>query len=246
MIIVCSGEGVSDLGSCSDQLGYCQGGTYTLGPLIIVLDNIIEDVLQFSPISTCPDVYRYYSESFLMERLAQKKGERKGFILSGAKHGVETGFFYRNAMILGEIAKELEVAENDTAVAVFFRDTDGTNSAPRDIWEKKRLSISEGFKRAGFENGVPMLPRPKSESWFICAMKEQPYQHCAALEDLSGNDKSPNAAKKQLAGEIGVKASAENLHNWLSENRLKVGDLAEQMPSFSAFYERMRYVLQAL
>jgi hypothetical protein len=246
MIVVCSGEGVSDLGACNNQLGVCQEDSYFLGPLAIVLDHIIDETLHYSPREVAPETYRYYSESALTHRLAAKKRERRGFVLAGRKHGIETGMFYSNAWMLGEIALELEAEEQDVAVAVLFRDSDGTNSAHRNLWESKYLSIAEGFKRAEFARGVPMVPRPKSESWFLCAMKENAYQHCMALEDLPGNDDSPNSAKRLLSGSLGVDATAANLNSWLDDHRLANEELAGQMPSFSTFYLRMIEVLRGL
>ncbi|MEX5510792.1 hypothetical protein [Pseudomonas paralactis] len=217
---------------------------YRLGPLTFVIDYIIEEVLQYSPLQTHLGTYRYYSEAYLTQRLAAKKSERRGFFLAGRKHGAETGLFYFNAWMLGEISKELEAAEGDIAIAILFRDSDGTNSSPSDIWSQKKTSIKEGFKRAEFTRGVPMVPRPKSESWFICAAKENPYEHCAELEELSGNDKSPNAAKKMLSAILEGEATNERLLTWLEDNGIDCRKLAIEMPSFSKFYERLVNVLQ--
>ncbi|MBI6632128.1 hypothetical protein YA0871_05610 [Pseudomonas paralactis] len=217
---------------------------YRLGPLTFVIDYIIEEVLQYSPLQTHLGTYRYYSEAYLTQRLAAKKSERRGFFLAGRKHGAETGLFYFNAWMLGEISKELEAAEEDIAIAILFRDSDGTNSSPSDIWSQKKTSIKEGFKRAEFTRGVPMVPRPKSESWFICAAKENPYEHCAELEELSGNDKSPNAAKKMLSAILEGEATNERLLTWLEDNGIDCRKLAIEMPSFSKFYERLVNVLQ--
>ncbi|MEG5264891.1 hypothetical protein TRP66_11350 [Pseudomonas sp. JDS28PS106] len=246
MIVVCSGEGVSDLGACINHAGFCQDEMYKLGPLTYVIDCIIEEVMQYSPLQTHLGTYRYYSEAYLTQRLAAKKNERRGFVFAGRKHGVETGLFFFNALMLGEISKELEAAEGDVAVAILFRDSDGTNSDPSDIWEQKKTSIEEGFRRAEFTRGVPMVPRPKSESWFICAAKENPYQHCADLEELSGNDKSPNSAKKMLSTILEGEATNERLLTWLEANGMDCRKLAEEMPSFAKFYERLISVLHAI
>lgn len=246
MIVVCSGEGVSDLGACINHSGFCQDDFYKSGPLTIVIDYIIEEILQYSPLQVHPGTYRYYSEAYLTERLVEKKNQRRSFVFAGRKHGTETGFFYFNAWMLGEITKELEATEQDAAIAVLFRDTDGTNTAPSDIWSQKTLSMEEGFKRAEFTKGVPMMPRPKSESWFICAAKENPYQHCANLEELSGNDKSPNAAKKLLSELLGGEASSERLLTWLENNGMNCRELAGEMPSFAKFYHRLVEVLRQM
>lgn len=246
MIVVCSGEGVSDLGACTNQLGVCRDDSYKFGPLAVIVDNIIEDALGYSPKNAHESAYRYYSETFLTNRLAERKRERRGFVLAGRKHGVETGLFYSNAWMLGEIAKELEDIENDNAIAILFRDTDGASNATRELWINKHTSICEGFKRADFHRGIPMVPRPKSEAWLLCAIKKQPYQHCTVLEDLPGNDRSPKAVKGQLAKALNNNATADHLLDWLENNRLKTDKLAAQMPSFLAFHQRMREALDML
>ncbi|MEE1922126.1 hypothetical protein V0R50_13355 [Pseudomonas sp. 148P] len=239
MIILCSGEGISDLGVCDNEIGNCDGTNFRFGPISLVVDGIVSTCLGYSPREVHPESYRYYSES----ALAARAKARKGFSLTGKKRGVETGYFHINAWMLGEIALELEAAENDSVAAFLFRDTDGTNSSPRDLWERKTSSIEGGFIRADFHRGVPIVPRPKSESWFLCATKQNPYQHCAALEDLPGNDDSPNSAKRVLAEALGADATAEALVDWLDTNGFDPDRLAEQMPSFSAFLERARSVL---
>ncbi|OAI94453.1 hypothetical protein [Pseudomonas putida] len=246
MIILCSGEGISDLGICDNEIGSCDGNNFRFGPITLVVDSIVNTCLGYSPREVHPESYRYYSESALAARAEARKRERRGFSFAGKKRGIETGFFYINAWMLGEIALELEAAENDSVVAFLFRDSDGTNSSPRDLWSTKASSIEEGFIRADFHRGVPIVPRPKSESWFLCAAKENPYQHCAALEDLPGNDNSPKSAKRALADALGADATADELVNWLTANELDHAALAAQMPSFSAFLERTRSVLMTL
>lgn len=246
MIVVCSGEGVSDLGCCSNMLGVCDGNDFRFGPFSVVLDGIIEECLGYSPKEVCPSIYRYYSETSLAQRAQERKNQRRGFVLSGQKHGVETGFFYINAWMLGEIAKELEEQEEDTAVAVLFRDSDGTNTSPRDLWLRKVESMRAGFIRGEYSRGIAMVPRPKSESWFLCAAKENAYQHCAALEELPGNDTSPNAAKRELAKCLGAEATADELLRWIDQNAIRYELLAEQMPSFSDFYTRAKLIFSSL
>lgn len=51
------------------------------------------------------------------------------------------------------------------------------------MWTDKLESMKNGFKEADCILGVPMIPKPKSEAWLLCACKENAYQHCAALEN---------------------------------------------------------------
>jgi len=142
--------------------------------------------------------------------------------------------------ILSRIAKEQASARNDDVVAVLFRDADGTASAGRGLWEDKWQSMLAGFDEEGFDRGVPMIPKPKSEAWLICALKERPYQHCNDLEDRSGNDKSPKSLKKELAKLLGEKVTPELL---CDKVRTRVDMNRITMPSFQAFRTRLEAVI---
>jgi hypothetical protein len=48
-----------------------------------------------------------------------------------------------------------------------------------------------------------MLPKPKSEAWLLCAGQTVQHSH-AALEDISGNDDSPNSAKNKWEAFMGA------------------------------------------
>ena len=63
----------------------------------------------------------------------------------------------------------------------------------------QRLGLAaEGFAKLG----IAMIPQPTSEAWLICSCKPDAYQHCSLLEtQLSGNDRSPERAPKQVLGQ---------------------------------------------
>ena len=89
-----------------------------------------------------------------------------------------------------------------------------------------------------------MIPQPKSEAWFICALKNQPYQACEGLEDRSGNDNSPNSLKKELA-ELrgGTLPIREELNELVSQRQFDIDQLL--LPSFLAFRRDLEAVLDA-
>ncbi|MEN0104994.1 MAG: hypothetical protein AAGC84_01065 [Pseudomonas sp.] len=210
--------------------------------MTVLIDDLIDQAYGYSPLANTPAIYRYYSEHSLARRAQLRKGNRP-FILAGKKHQQETGYFYINAWMLGEIALGLEEAEDDMSVAVLFRDSDGTNSSRADLWQVKYDSMESGFKRANYERGVPMLPRPKSEAWLLCAAKPNPYQHCGQLEELPGNDNSPHSAKRQLDAALNNLTSTQNLVAWLQANRFDSDSAAGQMHSYAAFKNRFLAVL---
>lgn len=243
MIVVLSGEGPTDLGQCTDQQDHCSIPQFSVGPMAVILDQIIETKYGHSLLAITPSCYRYYSERALKQREFVRKQDKRRVSLRGKKRNEETGYFYLNAWMLGDIAKEIEAKEDDMAVAIFFRDSDGTNSSPSNLWQHKWNSITYGFARANFDRGVPMLPRPKSEAWLLCAAKNPPYQFCAALEDLPGNDGSPNSAKSKLETVLKGSTSAKDLVKWLIDVPFDHQATSSNMDSFNQFRTRLLAVL---
>jgi hypothetical protein len=100
----------------------------------------------------------------------------------------------------------------------------------------------DGFVQEDFHRGVPMIPKPKSEAWLLCALRLNPYQNCKELEDRSGNDNSPNALKSELKELLSdTLPLVETLCN-----RIESGDIDADkidMPSFQAFRSRLEEVI---
>lgn len=245
MIVILSGEGKTDFGQCNNAQGICSGDDYQLGAMAIIVDKMLAERMNYSIRETTPDLFLFVSEASLKERDDLRKKESRKVSFAGKKRDQETGYFYINAWMLGIIALEKEENAKDKAIAILFRDCDGTRSSGTGLWEAKWQSMINGFQRSGFSRGVPMLPKPKSEAWLICAAKNQPYQHCQQLEnDLPGNDDSPNKAKIQLGKLLSFdrEPSAEELCNWLEENPFDFN--ACEMPSFLAFKAELNRVLK--
>jgi hypothetical protein len=91
----------------------------------------------------------------------------------------------------------------------------------------------DGFREEEFGRGVPMIPKPNLEAWLICALKRQPYRNCAGLEERSGNDRSPNSLKGELAEILGEQAGRELLIRVFRERNMRFDRV--DMPSFKSF-----------
>lgn len=241
MIVILSGEGKTDFGQCTNAQGICSGEDYQLGAMAIIVDKMLAERMNYSIRETTPDLFLFVSEAALKEREEQRKNESRKVSFTGKKRGQETGYFHINAWVFAEIAQTIEKERNDDAIAILFRDCDGTRSSKVGLWKAKWDSMINGFQRAGFSHGVPMLPKPKSEAWLICAYKNQPYQNCSQLEDLPGNDDSPNSAKNQLDVIFGEHKAATELSEWLEENPFDFN--ACEMPSFKKFRDKLKDVL---
>jgi len=240
MIVVLSGEGPTDLGQCSNAQFTCEDGDFQMGPMTVLLEQMLEPRLNYS-LRDIPGGYQYVSEGALAGRAKAKKNNRSGISLVGKKRDQETAYHYINAWMLAEYAVELEKSRQDKVIAVLFRDCDGTRSSSHALWEDKWKSMMDGFVRADFFNGVPMLPKPKSEVWLLC-VAQSAANSCSHLEEISGNDASPNSAKSQLDGVFGVHQSGNSLCEWLEANRTDEEKLST-MPSFLKFRRRLDEVV---
>ena len=242
MIFVLSGEGPTDLGACSNAQGHCSDGDFDLGPMTVVLDQTLAPWLGYS-LRDFSDRLHYVSEAALCAKAKSLSNRLRP--ARSKKMGVETGYFFANAMALGVVAKELEVATADQAIAVLFRDCDGSRSDLPVLWSAKHASMMSGFTYSQFDRGVPMLPKPTSEAWLLCVAQETPYWNCAQLEALPGNQASPNHPKKKLDAAFGGHKSREELCEWLDDKPFDP-DRAGSMPSFQAFRDRLHEVVHAV
>lgn len=234
MILLLSGEGVSDLGQCQNAQAQCEPPEFQRGPMAVLAEQAFERRLGYAP-REVPGAIRYVSKQALCARAKARQGNRISLI--GKKSpGREDGYFHVNAWMLGEIAAGLQRDEDRPVVAILFRDCDGTHSTPRTAWSDKHQSMVDGFRRAGCTRGVPMLPKPKSEAWLLCAAQHEPGRSCESLEDLSGNDAAPESAKRRLDAAFGGHLSAAELCDWLDAHPYDT-DRAQSMPSFKAFVD---------
>ena len=231
MYFLLSGEGPTDIGLCPDNADTCEGDRHLPGPLAIIISQIVEQRFHFSFMET--QFYGFVSKNELVKKASTLKCMKKRPMLPGKKSQKETGYFYRNARALALCAMDKESEFNDQVIAVLFRDSDGTASAGRGHWKDKWNSIVRGFSDEGFEGGVPMVPKPKSEAWIICSIKEIPYEDCERLEKRSGNDNSPKSLKDELTIILGELPSRKKLCEMVKDGTIDPNKI--DMPSFQLF-----------
>ena len=239
MILLLSGEGASDIGTLShDQ-------SFRPGPMAWFVDKLVETIWDYSPLGT--DSMEFVPEGQIDK---DSRSRKKAMVLPGKKRTTKgTAHFFKNARALARLAREREKFEGCEVASVFFRDTDGTRSTKKGLWKEKVASMNTGFAAEKYERGIPMVPKPKSEAWLICALQENPYQNCKKLEDeLPGNEKAPLPAKDILAelmqkrGEDGF--SVEMVNDWIGDGTIDLQRI--DMPSFNAFKERLIEVAHAM
>lgn len=222
MLLILSGEGGSDVGGSS-------GFGDRAGPMAHVVDQLIEDRLNYSPIAC--GMVRWYSRKELSLEAKSNKFPKIG--LPGLRREKGHIAHYKQAHALALIAKNIEKSEGVPTLSVMFRDSDGTNSAPADHWDQLTSAIENGYRAADYHKGVAMVPRPKQESWLLCAIKQDPYVGCQALEEESGNDGAPRSLKLQLAEALGAEPSVDDMCNWITTRRFDSSRV--DMVSFERF-----------
>ncbi|MGY6278271.1 hypothetical protein [Methylomonas sp. MgM2] len=241
MYLLLSGEGSSDIGRCELGLEQCDADYFQPGPMSWFIDQLVEDYQNYE--------FSYLENncvSFIPEKtLAANKPEpsKKAIELRGKKKPVETQYYYKNARTLAVAAKQKSEQINDVVIAVLFHDSDGTASAGRGDWTNKLNAMLAGFAKEDFAFGVAMMPKPKSEAWLLCAVKDNPYQHCRQLEDESGNDRSQNPLKEQLSEALQGNDSAEQINDKIRSYEIDVHRI--DMPSFNAFKDNLKEVVKS-
>ena len=231
MFLLLSGEGPTDIGTSNEAVG----------PMSKFVDRWISRRSEYSLLES--SAYRIISENELTSRTKQLKPRSR----RGKKAPIETAYYYKNARALARILHEESQSQNwdiKEMIPVLFRDTDNTASSGRGEWKNKWDSIINGFLAEKVETGVPMVPKPKSEAWLICALRNK-YQHCAALENESGNDRSPNNLKKQLEEHLGEPATRNLINDKVDQGKIDINRIKD-MPSLNKFKERLDKVLDGL
>ncbi|WP_017905494.1 hypothetical protein [Pseudomonas asplenii] len=234
MLLLVSGEGPSDIGRQSHGE---DGVEFSPGPMCLILDLLIERLMGYSLIG-------YQSVQFVhkTELLAvEPKHHGRRFSAPGKHKPKETGYYYENARRLALKAAALTQESDDVVVPVLFRDADGTQSSDRGEWSAKWQSMIKGFEAGDSSLGIPMLPKPKSEAWLLCAFRQPNYQHCAALEQASGNDDSPDSLKSQLERVRNGLTSAAEINDSIRDGDLDPHRI--DMHSFNEFRKRLSDVI---
>ncbi|NJR31786.1 MAG: hypothetical protein HC778_01475 [Chamaesiphon sp. CSU_1_12] len=224
MHLVLSGEGASDVGSDCENIG----------PITKLVDLLIERRLGYSLVEY--QAWTLFSKAALADCAKQMKARSR----KGKKQQSETRYFYNNARALALLAGKLEVED---PIVVLFRDGDGTATSTRQEWVQKLQSMLDGFVVEGLTTGVPILPKPKSEAWWLCALRDN-YLNCQQLEDESGNDASPNSLKSQIEAHLGEPATRLLLNDKIDAGAIDLDRI--EMNSLNVFKTRLDEVLDIL
>ncbi len=240
MYLLLSGEGKSDLGVCGLALDLCDSDNFQPGPMSWIVDQLIEHSqgYEFSHIEN--NCVSYVSKSYLVTN--KPPALQKSMGLPGKKKPLETKYYFENARALAIAANSKSHELGAVVIAVLFHDSDGTASAGRGDWKNKINSIHAGFNKEGFDYGVAMMPKPKSEAWLLCAVKENPYQQCQKLEEVSGNDKGLRPLKEQLSDALKGLNSTAQLNELVRNGQFDIHQI--NMSSFNVFKDELEQAVK--
>ncbi|MDR1483365.1 MAG: hypothetical protein LBT09_00930 [Planctomycetaceae bacterium] len=234
MYLIFSGEGSTDTGTVEFP-----------GPMLYLIDQIIEHDKRFSYSILDAQSYEFISRKQLDERVKRlrplpKERDDNNIGLRSKKRFKETGYFYANARILATIALERKSERADLVIAVLFQDSDTTDQQK---WQQKWDSIINGFNAANFSHGVPMLPKPTSEAWILCAIyrSENPNGNCNDLENRKHGDRTNHVLKYELEQKLDAHPTRELLNEKILSGEINHNNI--NLPSFNQFKERLNEVL---
>jgi hypothetical protein len=223
MFLLLSGEGASDIGTQTDEIG----------PMTKFVDNWIERRINYSFVES--GHYTIISETQIgIVAKAMKSRSSKG-----KKQLSETRYFYKNARALAQIAKLESSRRGVQVIPILFRDAD--KPSHNGEWANKRQSMLDGFEIEEVINGVPMIPKPTSEAWVLCALREN-YQNCEKLENEKSSPDSKNPLKDQLEQHLGEQGTRSILNDKIDCGELDINKIVD-MPSLNVFKERLDEVL---
>jgi len=227
-IILVSGEGSTDIGHTDNpSLNVCCWEEWTPGAMAYFIDKIFN--------AREINVFEWGLMWFVPKKILNaisKKIDPPVLGCSGCTSG-KAGF-RKNALALLSLAYVISQNEKCDVLPILFRDADQRK------WKEMRWQIAHCADKSENIYVCPMIPNPKSEAWLLCALKHN-YTSCEKLEDeISGNDKSPNSAKKQLE-ECLKDYDIHNL-NELIENGT-IDPLRITMPSMTNFIEDLSKII---
>lgn len=228
MFLLLSGEGASDIGTQTDEIG----------PMTKFVDNWIERRINYSFVELGQEHYTIISEAQIVVVAKDMKPRSR----KGKKQLIETRFFYNNARALAKIAKLEGSRRGVQVIPILFRDAD--DPSPNGEWANKRKSMLDGFEIEEVVNGVPMIPKPTSEAWILCALREN-YQNCEKLENEKSSPDSKNLLKDQLEQHLGEQGTRSILNDKIDCGELDINKIVD-MPSLNVFKERLDEVLDNL
>jgi hypothetical protein len=239
MYIIFSGEGVTDFGTGTHH-SFCCGNDYRYGPLTYLVDKLIEQICHYSIITNEVAVWVDGAE---LERIkSNSRPSKKSIRIPGGKVKIAARYHFEDAKALAIATSTfIETKTDKNCIAILFRDS---NTTDKKEWNDKITSMFNGFIVEDFHYGVPMLPKPVSEAWILCAVyrNENPNRNCNDLENRKHGNRKEHALKYELEEKLGAQPTRELLNKKILSGEINHNNI--NLPSFNKFKERLEKILE--
>lgn len=223
------GEGPSDL--------YIAENGGQDGPLKIAVDKLLSGFWENSHGFKFRAIGRNQ-----LSNAAKNQNPRRGAVVRGNREKYPG---LRSAAAFAACLARMAKTEGEDWGVIFFEDLDFHSGTDVDDFYKAKIgAMHKGFDLADFQRGIPMVPKPRSESWLLCYHQETPYEIGRYFEDLAGSDNSPNSGKKRLAEFLGVPEN--QIYEKINDTIDKINWSRIKAPSFVFFKNRLHVVSAAL
>lgn len=232
MKFVLSGEGPTDIG----KIDYATQ-SFDPGPMAYFIDEVVRNKIGFSLLEThCTGGNAIH---FVPKKDLANTEVHRRTVFPGKKSPQGTAYFTKNSLALGLKATCIANETGSPTIAVLFKDADPTRS--HDDYEEKWASMMSGFKRAGFDNGVPMIPRQIMEAWLLDSIDWQGESH-PDFDTVTGGRHSARPYKEQLAELVGP-TSQHNLVDRVCDGTFDQSRITVE--SYKRFKARLENVLES-
>ena len=108
-MLLLSGEGPGDIGSCVNPGGECEGPDFKPGAMALPIDQHVKPIWDYSPLDI--GAFSYVSEGVV----AKSSRQIPDVALPGLKRRKETAYFYKNARALARMAKARTTKQSPVA-----------------------------------------------------------------------------------------------------------------------------------
>ena len=223
------GEGTSDL--------YVARDGRQDGPLKIAVDKLLNSFWRDSHGFEFRAVGRNQ-----LSKATKNQRPKLGAVVRGHKEKYPG---LRSVAAFAACLAQMAQIEGDDWGVIFFEDLDfHADTDIEDFYKAKIGAMHKGFDLAQFKKGVPMVPKPRSESWLLCYYQETPYEIGNYFENLAGSDQSLNSGKKRVARFFGVHEN--QIYGRIKERIDDIDWSRIDAPSFVFFKNRLHFVSAAL
>ena len=232
MLVLLTGEGPTDIGTATDDKLKAPG-EWTIGPVSLLIRDYVADAFNLDNLSL--NEHFWFAPKQYLTKLSKTIRPQ---ILNRLSVSCSLEERKRTRALLA-VALHLAEQQNDDVLPILFRDCDNALHA-RKRCDELRTNIQDAskFNTCVQQFVCPLIARPSSETWFVCALcYNYDEDKCKKLETSSSrSDKGKLFPKDILKNHLG-NYTAQTLCDLVCHKNIRPLDI--HMPSIDMFYADM-------